>query len=423
MTRTIRITLTFCSMVGVAAFSASAATRRVPSEYASIQGAVSACEEGDTVLVAPGVYAGRANCSGVSKSVTLRSEEGPSTCIVDCQGTTGAERLTGFAFSYYKGERLNTVLDGFTIINAAGGAVAYGSMVDLHIRNCVIMSNEAPAIRFNRMFFPDGDPCVIAENCIITGNRCSGGNDSYGGAVAWEGGSAIFRNCTICGNMAGYGGAIACTGGLVRFENCIIADNRAVMLKGDQAYIGLAGSTCSETGCGTREIVFSYSRIEDDSNSIYYDTRSLPANAEVYHLENCTPADPGFTRPGYWAPNHTPTDIDDDFWVEGDYHLKSQAGRWESVSESWVRDIVTSPCIDAGDPNSPIGGEPFPNGGRINLGAYGGTAEASKSYFGKPTAETVIVGDINGDGRVDFHDLALLAGHWLQGRTPRPARN
>jgi hypothetical protein len=59
--------------------------------------------------------------------------------------------------------------------------------------------------------------------------------------------------------------------------------------------------------------------------------------------------------------------------------LKSQAGRWEAATGTWVIDDVTSPCIDAGDPNSPVGDEPQPNGERINMGAYGGTAEASKS--------------------------------------------
>jgi len=44
-----------------------------------------------------------------------------------------------------------------------------------------------------------------------------------------------------------------------------------------------------------------------------------------------------------------------------------------------VIDGITSPCIDAGDPSSPVEDEPEPNGGRINMGAYGGTAEASKS--------------------------------------------
>jgi hypothetical protein len=40
---------------------------------------------------------------------------------------------------------------------------------------------------------------------------------------------------------------------------------------------------------------------------------------------------------------------------------------------------MSSPCIDAGDPTQPVLEEPAPDGGRINMGAYGGTAEASKS--------------------------------------------
>jgi hypothetical protein len=58
--------------------------------------------------------------------------------------------------------------------------------------------------------------------------------------------------------------------------------------------------------------------------------------------------------------------------------------------------------------------EPFPNAGRINMGAYGGTFEASKSYFEKPACETIIAGDINGDCRVNFVDLDILARHWLE---------
>jgi len=124
--------------------------------------------------------------------------------------------------------------------------------------------------------------------------------------------------------------------------------------------------------------------------------------------------DPCFVDPGHWDANGTPDDPNDDFFAEGDYHLKSQAGRWDPVSASWVQDDVTSPCIDAGDPNSPIGYEPFPNGGAINMGAYGGTAKASKSYFGQPLCETIIAGDINGDCKVDFKDVAILLSHWLQ---------
>jgi len=37
----------------------------------------------------------------------------------------------------------------------------------------------------------------------------------------------------------------------------------------------------------------------------------------------------------------------------------------------------TSPCIDAGDPASEYGNEPAPNGGRVNMGAFGNTPQAT----------------------------------------------
>lgn len=39
----------------------------------------------------------------------------------------------------------------------------------------------------------------------------------------------------------------------------------------------------------------------------------------------------------------------------------------------------TSPCIDAGDPASDYSAEPAPNGGRVDMGAYGNTAQATQS--------------------------------------------
>jgi parallel beta-helix repeat protein len=73
--------------------------------------------------------------------------------------------------------------------------------------------------------------------------------------------------------------------------------------------------------------------------------------------------------------------------ANGDYHLKSEGWRWNMNSESWTYDDVTSPCIDAGDPDSPLGDEPmsvprdpdniYGINQRINMGAFGGTAQAS----------------------------------------------
>lgn len=62
-----------------------------------------------------------------------------------------------------------------------------------------------------------------------------------------------------------------------------------------------------------------------------------------------------------------------------DYHLLSWRGRYWPEHDVWVLDKLTSPCVDAGDPNADYSNEPIPNGGRINMGAYGGTAYASLS--------------------------------------------
>ncbi|OHB64180.1 MAG: hypothetical protein A2168_00705 [Planctomycetes bacterium RBG_13_50_24] len=167
------------------------------------------------------------------------------------------------------------------------------------------------------------------------------------------------------------------------------------------------------------------SRITIDYTNLLGGASSIddPCNAVVWGMDNID-ADPCFVDPGHWADADDPNIVVEPndpnaVWIDGDYHLKSQAGRWDPVSQNWVQDDVTSPCIDAGDPNRPIGHEPFPNGGVINMGAYGGTTEASKSYFGKPVCETIIAGDINGDCKVNLDDLVILMAHWLQDYTPR----
>ena len=55
----------------------------------------------------------------------------------------------------------------------------------------------------------------------------------------------------------------------------------------------------------------------------------------------------------------------------------------------WMNDAQTSPCLDAGDPKSSVALEPHLNGGRINLGRYGNTPEASKTP--EPTGAVMVV--------------------------------
>ena len=66
-----------------------------------------------------------------------------------------------------------------------------------------------------------------------------------------------------------------------------------------------------------------------------------------------------------------------------DYHLLSVAGRWNGIK--WVKDKISSPCIDAGYLYSDYSQEPEPNGNRINIGPDGNTQYASKSDLNNPT--------------------------------------
>ena len=82
----------------------------------TIQAGVNAASNGDTVIVADGIYVG-ANNTNVGfngKAITVRSKNGPADCIVDLQNTTAP------AFRLISGEGPNTVLDGFTVMKCSG---------------------------------------------------------------------------------------------------------------------------------------------------------------------------------------------------------------------------------------------------------------------------------------------------------------
>lgn len=90
----------------------------------------------------------------------------------------------------------------------------------------------------------------------------------------------------------------------------------------------------------------------------------------------------------------------------GDYHLLSRRGRYRASTDEWVLDKVDSIALDMGDPTIKPVREPMPNGGRLNIGAYGGTAYASMS-------EWPLKGDLDNDGRTSLADLAIIAEEWL----------
>ena len=89
--------------------------------------------------------------------------------------------------------------------------------------------------------------------------------------------------------------------------------------------------------------------------------------------------------------------------ANGDYHLRSERGRYWPEYDVWVLDSVTSPGVDGGDPAADVGDEPEPNGELINMGAYGGTRFASMT-----PERPVCPGDMNGDGWLSPSDVSGL---------------
>jgi hypothetical protein len=218
-----------------------------------------------------------------------------------------------------------------------------------------------------------------AESCLLTGFVITGGKGQTGPALRCIGAGPTISHCLIVGHRPTdwNGAAILCTDSPATFVNCTIADNDGGELR---AGLAAADSLVTVVNCvfwnnGPRDITVEGDLLPNIRHSVVTGNWPGPGNRAV---------DPWFAASGRWVDRNNPggtVPADDPraVWSMGDYHVQSPAGRWEPATGAWVRDLRTSPCIDAGDPAEAVGPEPLPNGGTINIGVYGGTREASKS--------------------------------------------
>lgn len=220
--------LCLCFLLLAACSVAQAAVRNVPSGYLTIQAAIDAAVDGDTVMVADGTYTGIGNrdISLKGKAITVTSVNGAGSSIIDCQHL-------GRGFFISQSEGADTVISGFTIINGSdthgGGIYIYFSSPT--ISNCIVQNNTATT-------FGGGIACK-GGHPLISGSTIRYNSAPNSGGIHFQDSSrAVLTGCTISNNNAtvNAGGGIGSYASTPSFSSCVIKANTSIQ-GGGGAYL------------------------------------------------------------------------------------------------------------------------------------------------------------------------------------------
>jgi hypothetical protein len=269
-----KFSVLLCSLLVLVPLAASAASHLVrpdgSGDYPTIQAALDASANQDTVLLADGTFTGVGNrdlrFAGVWR-VTVRSMSGdPTTCIIDCEGSA-AEPHRGFTLT--DGDPPQELIEGITIINGFvttspeytyGGGILCDSETEIDISNCIISNCEASSgggVWCGSLAWVDISDCLFAGNRAIDGGGLAviwAANVEISGCtfsanVATEEGGAIGRyggfagsgpgvtDCTFTGNAAPSGAALYCSNVNMSLNRVIIASST----QGEAVFCGEEG--------------------------------------------------------------------------------------------------------------------------------------------------------------------------------------
>lgn len=200
------------SLAGCAAFlltlsNASASTLNVPSVYPTVQAAIDAAVDGDTVLIAPGTYLETIDFNG--KSITVKGSGQFATSLVG-NGNGRIVRMVNVG----TGARLESMAIREGSDSTGGGIRVEGPAT---IKSCSIRDCEATT--FGGGIWASGGATI--ESCGISFNFASNGG---GLRIA---GDCTVIDCNFVGNLAlNNGGAIHADGD-VHIEGIYTEDNGA----------------------------------------------------------------------------------------------------------------------------------------------------------------------------------------------------
>ncbi|NIA20760.1 MAG: hypothetical protein GWP05_02060 [Anaerolineaceae bacterium] len=428
--------------------------------YATIQSAITASSDGDTIIVAAGTYPEHIDFSG--KSVTIRSSDPDNDAVVAATIIDGAANGTCVTIANGEGQGADqAILEGFTITNGAYALVFPTGAGGIYVENaspiirknvislnqtaadgggiCVI-GNAAPQISGNTIvgntaegwgggIFALGEVggAVVAQPTIL-GNRITGNETRWdgGGVCLFESVDAVVRNNIIDENIADeVGGGIFAgydVDALIESNTVVSNEARGIDLDGGAvARVGRGGGlACFQSVASTTvdSGIFWANTAADDGDQIslevsaylavtYSDIQGGQANVFVEAPGGGGPPAPTLV----WGTGNI--DVLPLFASATDYHLQSVGGRYGPLG-GWVFDAATSPCIDAGNPILAYGNELAPNGHLINQGAYGNTAEASKTPVDEPFL-TIGAAQFDAINNLMYFDLLFESGNGQTG--------
>lgn len=207
-------------------------------DFPSIQAAIDASVDGETVQLTDGVFLGDANrrLRFYGKEITLESASGnPDACILD------GEYAAATAISLIDGEGEGCVIRGISIRKYGYGSGIGGGIEILNgskplIVNCNVTQIDA----IFGVGFEVRDASPRFSGCVFAGNVAQ---EHAAGGEVWGNCTVDFERCHFFGNRAGIsgfgnGGALDVgNGAQVTLSNCTLSDNR-VGLNSDPVFAG-----------------------------------------------------------------------------------------------------------------------------------------------------------------------------------------
>ncbi len=335
--------------------------------FKSIGRGIEAAEDGDTVVLLPGSHEGSASING--KAITLRSlnPRDPETAA----GTVLVSRI--YVSDVQSGE---CSIAGLTLHVARGCRYSGGigcSNSNITISDCVI-HGDIPVEAY--------DGGVSCEESVVTITGCTiagHGSIAHGGiecaGVTLSDSQASIRDCLIQDNVGPGVAGIGCVNSEVTIEGCSIHDNASLDDQGN-LYIDESSNVSLRNCAIYANIGGPAIRCSGDGSitncTLFGNEGGISGNGGT-RVVNCILWNRGNELVGCWAEY---TCVSGKVAGEGNISLFPHfvnPGIGDFRLRSW------SPCIDAGTPYSEYVNESSPNGGRVNMGAYGNTRDAASA--------------------------------------------